>query len=50
MCFHWKSLRRQIRIIGEVKKISDEEAEIIILILDPIKIELEHGLQISHKF
>ena len=27
MCFHWKSLRRQIRIIGEVKKISDEEAD-----------------------
>ena len=26
MCFHWKSLRRQIRIIGEVKKVSDIEA------------------------
>ncbi|MDC0473107.1 pyridoxamine 5'-phosphate oxidase [Pelagibacteraceae bacterium] len=27
MCFHWKSLRRQVRIIGEVKKVSDTEAD-----------------------
>jgi len=27
MCFHWKSLRRQIRIRGEVHKVSDEEAD-----------------------
>ena len=27
MCFHWKSLRRQVRVIGEVKKITDEEAD-----------------------
>ena len=28
MCFHWKSLLRQIRIVGEVSKVSDEEADI----------------------
>ena len=27
MCFHWKSLRRQIRIIGEVKLVTDKEAD-----------------------
>ena len=27
MCFHWKSLRRQVRVIGNVKKVSDEEAD-----------------------
>ena len=28
MCFHWKSIRRQVRIIGAVEKVSDEEADI----------------------
>ena len=27
MCFHWKSLLRQIRITGEISKISDKEAD-----------------------
>ena len=27
MCFHWKSLLRQIRIIGKVKKVLDSEAD-----------------------
>ena len=27
MCFHWKSIRRQIRVVGEVKKITDKEAD-----------------------
>ncbi|RPG95820.1 MAG: pyridoxamine 5'-phosphate oxidase [Candidatus Pelagibacter sp. TMED165] len=27
MCFHWKSLRRQIRIVGKVEKVSDHEAD-----------------------
>jgi pyridoxamine 5'-phosphate oxidase len=27
MCFHWKSLRRQIRIRGEVEIVSDAEAD-----------------------
>ena len=27
MCFHWKSLLRQIRIIGEISKIPDKEAD-----------------------
>ena len=27
MCFHWKSLRRQVRIIGLVKKVTDVEAD-----------------------
>jgi pyridoxamine 5'-phosphate oxidase len=26
MCFHWKSLQRQIRISGKVKMVTDEEA------------------------
>jgi len=27
MCFHWKTLRRQVRVIGEVKKVSDIESD-----------------------
>ncbi len=27
LCFHWKGLRRQIRIEGPVEKVSDEEAD-----------------------
>ncbi len=27
MCFHWKSLRRQVRIIGKVKKVTEKEAD-----------------------
>ena len=27
MCFHWKSLRRQVRIIGNVEQVSDKEAD-----------------------
>ncbi len=27
ICFHWKSLRRQIRIRGEVETVSDQEAD-----------------------
>jgi len=27
MCFHWKSLRRQVRIIGVVEKVTDKEAD-----------------------
>ena len=27
MCFHWKSLLRQIRIVGELNQVSDEEAD-----------------------
>ena len=28
LCFHWKSLLRQIRISGKISKVSDEEADI----------------------
>ena len=28
MCFHWKSLHRQVRISGSVTKVTDEEADI----------------------
>ena len=27
MCFHWKSLRRQVRAIGKVEEVSAEEAD-----------------------
>jgi len=27
MCFHWKSLQRQIRIFGNITKVSDKEAD-----------------------
>ena len=27
MCFHWKSLRRQVRIRGEVERVTSEEAD-----------------------
>lgn len=27
MCFHWKSLRRQVRLRGPVSRVSDEEAD-----------------------
>ena len=27
LCFHWKSLRRQIRVRGNVEQVSDEEAD-----------------------
>tara|TARA_B110000881_G_scaffold138241_1_gene121831 strand:+ start:186 stop:818 length:633 start_codon:yes stop_codon:yes gene_type:complete len=27
MCFHWKSLRRQVRVIGGVKEVSKKEAD-----------------------
>jgi len=28
MCFHWKSLQRQVRISGNITKVSDKEADI----------------------
>ena len=27
MCFHWKSLQRQVRVIGNVIKVSEKEAD-----------------------
>ena len=27
MCFHWKSLRRQVRVIGKVQQVTDKEAD-----------------------
>jgi len=27
MCFHWKSLRRQVRVLGEVEEVSKKEAD-----------------------
>ena len=27
MCFHWKSLLRQIRIVGELNNVSDKDAD-----------------------
>lgn len=27
LCFHWKSLRRQVRVEGSVRKVSDQEAD-----------------------
>ena len=45
MCFHWKSLLRQVRINGKVRKVSNEVADTNIIILEAMKVELEHGLQ-----
>jgi len=28
MCFHWKSLRRQVRILGSINQVSDKEADL----------------------
>jgi len=28
MCFHWKSIQRQIRILGSINKVSDKDADI----------------------
>ena len=27
LCFHWKSLRRQVRVIGNVEEVSSSEAD-----------------------
>ncbi|MEQ9144211.1 MAG: pyridoxamine 5'-phosphate oxidase [Parvibaculaceae bacterium] len=27
LCFHWKSLRRQIRVRGDIERVTDEEAD-----------------------
>ena len=27
MCFHWKSLRRQVRVIGKVEQVTEKEAD-----------------------
>ena len=27
MCFHWKSLRRQVRALGKVEEVSAKEAD-----------------------
>ena len=27
MCFHWKSLRRQVRVIGSVEEVTKKEAD-----------------------
>tara|TARA_B100001063_G_C16669166_1_gene505336 strand:- start:456 stop:1088 length:633 start_codon:yes stop_codon:yes gene_type:complete len=27
LCFHWKSLRRQVRVLGEVEEVSNSEAD-----------------------
>jgi pyridoxamine 5'-phosphate oxidase len=40
LCFHWKSLRRQVRAEGEVKPISDEES-------DAYFVTRPHGSQIG---
>ena len=28
MCFHWKSLQRQVRVSGSIKKVTEEEADL----------------------
>ena len=48
MCFHWKSLRRQVRVIGSVEEVSKKKL-MIIIILDHIKIELALGHLHNHR-
>ena len=49
MCFHWKSLRRQVRAIGKVEKYQLRK-QIIIFIQDHIKIGLAHGPHHNRKY
>ena len=49
MCFHWKSLRRQVRVLGKVEEVTQKK-QMIIIIQDLIKIELAHGLHLNLKF
>ena len=35
MCFHWKSLRRQVRVRGPVEQVSDAEADEILRLAPP---------------
>jgi hypothetical protein len=49
MCFHWKSLRRQVRVIGKVEEVTQKK-QMIIIIQDLIKIELVLGLLLNLKF
>ena len=50
MCFHWKSLRRQVRVLGTVEEVSKKKRLMIILILDPTRIRSEPGHLHSLKF
>ena len=49
MCFHWKSLRRQVRVLGKVEEVTQKK-QMIIIIQDLIKIELVHGLHHNLKY
>ena len=49
MCFHWKSLRRQVRVLGKVEEVS-EKKQTIILTHVHIKIKLARGLHHNQKY
>ena len=48
MCFHWKSLRRQVRILGSVEEVSASEADEYYN-SRPYKNRMVHGLHLNLK-
>ena len=44
LCFHWKSLRRQVRVIGTVEKVT-EKKQMTYYFSRPYKNKLVHGPQ-----
>ena len=50
MCFHWKSLLRQIRIVGKINIVSDKDADEYYNSVERMEAELALGHQIKAQF
>ena len=48
MCFHWKSLRRQVRVSGKVVVV-DKKKLINILIQENMEVKYQHGHLLNQK-